>query len=187
MRAMRKASFLGFVLALGLAALLACGPKKQPPKEPAVTETVSDAGAEDADAEPPKPKSLLDRLGGEDGIAKVVDTLVKNVAADNKINKRFAKLKGDKLDKFKSNVVAFICDAASPDGAPACNYAGKNMKDAHKGMKIKEDEWTAFVQDLKSALDENKVPQADQDDLIALLGPLHDDVVEVKAKEKPKK
>ncbi|HEY8079438.1 MAG TPA: group 1 truncated hemoglobin [Labilithrix sp.] len=183
---MRKPSFVGLVVVLGLAGFVACGPKKQPPKEPAVTETVTDAGADDADAEPPKPKALIDRLGGKDGIAKVVDTFVKNVAADNKINKRFAKLKGDKMDKFKSNLIAFICDAASPDGQPQCNYAGKNMKDAHHGMKIKEDEWSAIVADLKSALDENKVPQADQDDLIALIGPLHDDIVEVKPKEKKK-
>ena len=39
--------------------------------------------------------------------------------------------------------------------------------------------------DLKSALEENKVASVDQDDLFALLGPMHDDVVEVKPREKP--
>jgi hemoglobin len=188
MRAMRKGLLLSFLLSIGLAGFVACGPKKTPPKEPAISETVSDGGADDAaPAEPPKPKALVERLGGREGIAKVVDTFVKNVAADNKINKRFAKLTGAKLEKFKTNITDQICEAASPEGAPVCKYAGKNMKDAHKGMKIKEEEWQALVADLKSALEENKVPSTDQDDLFALLGPMHDDIVEVKAKPGGKK
>jgi hemoglobin len=177
---------LGLLLAVGLTGFVGCGAKKPPPKEPAISETVTDAGAEaNVDAEPPKPKALVERLGGREGIAKVVETFVKNVAADNKINKRFAKLKGDKLDKFKSLLTDQICEAASPDGNFVCKYTGKSMKEAHKGMRIREEEWQALVSDLKSALEENKVASVDQDDLFALLGPMHDDVVEVKPREKP--
>src|SRR4051812_8963628 len=123
MRAMRKGLLLTFLLSIGLAGFVACGPKKTPPKEPAISETVSDGGADDAaPAEPPKPKALVERLGGREGIAKVVDTFVKNVAADNKINKRFAKVTGAKLEKFKANLTDQICEAASPEGAPVCKY-----------------------------------------------------------------
>ena len=156
-------------------AVFACGPsKKPPPKEPAVTETIADAGVEEE--APPPPKSLYEKLGKKEGIAKVVDTLMKNVAADAKINKRFAKLKGKALDDFKQKVVELVCQSTGGD----CTYSGKNMKDAHKGMKIKEDEWNAFLADLKAALDENNVASDDQADLMALLGPMHDDMVEVK-------
>lgn len=156
-------------------AVFACGPsKKPPPKEPAVTETITDAGVEEEAA--PPPKSLYERLGGKEAIAKVVDTLMKNVAADAKINKRFAKLKGKQLEDFKQKVVDQICEATGGD----CQYSGKSMKDAHKGMKIKEDEWNAFVADLKAALDEHNVASDDQADLMALLGPMHDDIVEAK-------
>ena len=176
------------VLLVGLGALIACGGKKPPPKEPNITETVADAGADDAaaEAEAPKPKSLIERLGGKEAIAKVVDTFIKNVAADNKINKRFAKLKGDKLEKFKASLTDQICEAASPPENPVCKYNGKNMKDAHKGMKIKEEEWNALVLDLKAALEENKVGDTEQSDLISLLAPMKDDVV-VEAKPKGEK
>jgi hemoglobin len=185
MQAMRKGLIVSFVLMIGLAGFAGCGAKKTPPKEPAIAETVTDAGPEDAaPPEPPKPKALVERLGGREGISKVVDTFVKNVAADTKIAKRFKGLKGDKLEKFKANLTDQICEAASPEGAPVCKYNGKSMKDAHKGLRIKEDEWQALVSDLKSALEENKVPSTDQDDLFALLGPIHDDVVEVKPKPK---
>jgi hemoglobin len=171
--------FTAAILASFGIAVFACGPaKKPPPKEPAVTETIADAGVEEEAA--PPPKSLYERLGKKEAIAKVVDTLMKNVAADAKINKRFKGLTGKKLDDFKTKVVDQICEATGGD----CKYAGKDMKTGHKGMKIKEDEWNAFVADLKAALDENNVSGDDQADLMALLGPMHDDIVEVKAPAK---
>jgi hemoglobin len=171
--------FVAAILASFGSAIFACGPsKKPPPKEPAHTETIADAGVEEEAA--PPPKSLYERLGKKEAIAKVVDTLMKNVAADAKINKRFAKLKGKPLDDFKAKIVDQICEATGGE----CKYAGKPMKDAHKGMKIKEDEWNAFLADLKAALDENNVSGDDQADLMSLLGPLKDDIVEQKAPAK---
>ena len=58
------------------------------------------------------------------------------------------------------------------------------MKEAHKGMKITEAEWNATVSALKAALDENKVAENEQNDLIAAIAPMKDDIVEGK---KPKK
>jgi hemoglobin len=136
--------------------------------------TIADAGVEEEAAPPPKP--LFERLGGKEGLTKVVDTLMKNVAADAKINKRFAKLKGKTLEDFKQKLVDFICKGLEGP----CEYAGKNMKDAHKGMKIKEDEWNAFLADLKAALDENNVGAEEQADLMAILAPMHDEIVETK-------
>lgn len=159
-------------------AVFACGPsKKPPPKEPAHTETVADAGVEEEAA--PPPKSLYERLGGKEGLAKVIDTLMKNVAADAKINKRFAALKGKKLDDFKQKVADFICKQAQGD----CTYAGKDMKEAHKGMKIKDDEWNAFLADFKAALDEHNVSGDDQAELVSYLGPMKEEIVEVKPKK----
>ena len=50
------------------------------------------------------------------------------------------------------------------------------------GMKITEAEWNATVSALKAALDENKVGENEQNDLIAALAPMKDDIVEVKPK-----
>lgn len=163
------------LLVSGVAAFAACAAKKPPPPmEPTITETVTDAGAdEDADAEPPPPQSLYDRLGGKEAIAKVVDTFVKNVSADNKVKKRFKKLKGDKLEKFKEALVNQLCQATGGD----CTYEGKSMKEVHKGLKIKEAEWNAVVMDLKAALEENEVGETEQSDLIAILAPMKDDIV----------
>jgi hemoglobin len=165
------------VLGAGLVGLAACG--KPAPKEPMITETVADAGPETA-PEPPKPKSLFERLGGKEGITKVVDAFITNCVHNDVIKKRFTKLSKEKVDKLKSNLVDQICKESGGD----CEYAGKSMKDSHKGMKITEAEWNATVSALKAALDENKVAENEQNDLIAAIAPMKDDIVDAKPKKK---
>lgn len=180
-----------FALALGAAGLVvvACAGKKPPPKEPPHTETVADAGPE-LDAAPPAPKSLYERLGKDEGIAKFVDTFVKNLSADTKFNKRIATVKGPKLDKLKKDLVDQICvESGGPEAGAECKYEGRFMKEAlgAKG-KLKEEEWTAMLLDLRTALEEHQIGDNEQQDLAAALGKFRDDAVDVKgAKPAPKK
>ena len=166
------------ILGAGLVSLAACG-KKPPPKEPMITETVADAGPEPP-PEPPKPKSLFERLGGKEGITKVVDAFINNCVHNDVIKKRFAKLSKDKVEKFRGHLIDQICKESGGE----CEYTGKSMKDAHKGMKITDAEWNATVSALKAALDENKVAENEQNDLIAAIAPMKEDIVEVKPKGK---
>ena len=55
---------------------------------------------------PTQQKSLYDRLGGKDAIVAVVDDFVGNVAADNRINRYFAKTD---IPRLKRNLVDQIC------------------------------------------------------------------------------
>lgn len=161
---------------------MSCG-GKTPPKEPVVDETVADAGVEDAaPAEPPAPKSLYERVGGKEMLAKIGDSFLKNVQANDVIKKRFAKLpKGkDKLAKFSQDLVDRLCREAGGD----CAGGGDDAKPADKGTKITEAEWTAFVSAFKAALDEHEIGETEQDDFIALLAPMHDELVDAKSKGK---
>jgi truncated hemoglobin YjbI len=170
------------IAAAGLVAV-ACASKKPPPKEPPHTETISDAGAEDADAEPPKPLSLFERLGKQEGIAQFVDTFVKNLSADSKFNKRIAGIKGAKLDKLKKDLVDQICvESGGPEAGAECKYEGRFMKEALGAKtKLKEEEWTAMLLDLRTALEEHKIGDNEQQDLASALGKFRDDAVDVKA------
>ena len=167
-----------FVAAFGT--IVACGAKK-PPKPVETTPTAEDAGApvEDA-APPPVQKSLFERLGGKEGITKVVDAFINNCVHNDVIKKRFAKLSKDKVEKFRGHLIDQICKESGGE----CEYTGKSMKDAHKGMKITDAEWNATVSALKAALDENKVAENEQNDLIAAIAPMKEDIVEVKPKGK---
>jgi hemoglobin len=159
----------------------ACGSKKPPkPMEPSTTDTMADGGADAAeDAAPPAPKTLFDRLGGKDAIAAVVDSFIKNASADPAIKKLFAKTTGPKLDHLKQVLIEQICEAS---GGP-CKYSGKDMKAAHKGMGLTEAHWDAFVNDFTLALDENKVGEKEKSEVFAMIAPMHDDIVEKKAKK----
>ena len=164
---------------VAFAALVACGAKKPPmPTEPPVAEVVADAGEPAAEDAAP-PSTLYDRLGGKDGVAAVVDSFAKNVLTDPRVNKPFKKSK-DGLEHFKQMMEEQICQLA----AGPCQYSGKPMKDAHKGMGISDAQFDAVVEDLKLALDEKGVSEQDKSELFAAIAPMKGDIVEKKGKKK---
>ena len=183
---MRASTVYALILASAGMAIFACASKPPPPKEPAHTETVSDAGA-DADAAPPPPKSLYERLGKSDGITKIVDALTKNLQADTKFNKRLAAIKGPKLEKLKKDLVDQICvESGGAEAGADCKYEGRFMKEALGAKtKIKEEEWNAILLDLRTALEENGIKEGEQGDLTAALGKFRDDVVIAAPAKKP--
>lgn len=118
----------------------------------------------------PQP-TLYDRLGGKPAIVAVVDDFVANVAADNRINHFFAHTD---IPHLKAELVDQICAGT---GGP-CQYTGRSMKEAHQGMGVSGDDFNALVQDLQKSLNKFKVPDKDQGDLLAVLGPMKSDIVE---------
>ena len=119
------------------------------------------------------PPTLYKRLGGREGIAIVVGDFVTNMAGDSRVNARLKDMKPADVEKLKSNLADQICDAT---GGP-CSYLGRDMKTAHKGMKITDAEWSATVENLSKALDKNKVDAKDKSELLGMLGPMKADIV----------
>jgi hemoglobin len=117
-------------------------------------------------------KSLYERLGGKDAITAVVDDFVANVAADARINARFAKTN---IPRLKQMLVDQVCQAT---GGP-CTYTGRSMRDAHRGMNITEAEFNALVEDLTRSLDKFKVPEREKTELLTALGGMKGDIVGV--------
>jgi hemoglobin len=118
--------------------------------------------------------SLYDRLGGINAITAVVENFRDRVAADNRINQKFAKTD---LGRLRKMLIDQVCEAA---GGP-CRYSGRSMKDAHAGMKVTSGEFDALVQDLVATLDQFKVGKKEQGEILAVLGPLKADIVEVES------
>lgn len=114
--------------------------------------------------------SLYDRLGQKPAITAVVDDFVGNVAADTRINSFFAKTD---LPHLKQMLVEQICQAT---GGP-CTYTGKDMRTAHEGMNITDDQFNALVEDLVKSLDKFKVGKREKDELIGALAPMKGDIV----------
>ncbi len=117
-------------------------------------------------------RSLYERLGGVGAIQAVVTKFINNVGADKRINGRFSTTDLKQLNK---HLVDQVCQAS---GGP-CTYTGRDMKTTHKGMKITTADFNALVEDLVKALDTFNVGKQEKDELLAVLGPMKKDIVEV--------
>ena len=119
---------------------------------------------------------LYDRLGGLDAITAVVDSFVARCAADDRINRKFARTDVPRLKKM---LVDQVCEAT---GGP-CTYSGRDMRETHDGMGVTAGEFDALVEDLGATLEEFSVPAAEQAELVGILGPFRGEIVEVESPE----
>ena len=120
--------------------------------------------------------SLYERLGGLDAITAVVDSFVARAAGDDRINQKFARTD---LPRLKKEFTDQLCEAT---GGP-CTYTGRSMLDTHAGMKVTDGEFDAVIAGLEATFDEFKVPAQEQRELLDLLLPMRNDIVEVKSPE----
>ena len=115
-------------------------------------------------------QTLYQRLGGKPAITAVVDEFVANIAGDARINRRFAKTE---IPELKMKLVDQICAGT---GGP-CTYTGDDMKTVHRGMRIRDYEFDALVEDLVKALDKFNMPAKEKGEVLAILGPMKADIV----------
>ena len=84
-------------------------------------------------------KTLYERLGGADGIARLVDDAVDAHLSNPEVKTRFENTKD--IEHAKKMSREFFCAGA---GGPE-TYTGRDMRTAHKGMNISEQEYVAVV------------------------------------------
>ena len=127
--------------------------------------------------EKPSTKTLWERLGGEPAVKAVVHDFVATAAADKKVN--FTRNGKYKLDeKGIANLEKTLVELISQTTGGPLKYTGKSMKEAHKGMGITDSEFDALAADLVETLKKYKVPQADIDELVKIVGSTRGDIVE---------
>ena len=120
--------------------------------------------------------SLYKRLGGYDALAAVTDDFIGRLAGDPQLGRFFAGHSSDSLKRIRQLVVDQLCAAT---GGP-CVYIGRDMKTAHAGMGITEQNWQASVRHLVATLDKFKVPPKEKAEVLAAIGGLKTDIVESK-------
>ena len=118
-------------------------------------------------------ETLYHRLGGYDAIAAVTDDFIGRLATDSQLKRFFAGLSVDSQKRLRQHVVDFLCSAT---GGP-CVYTGRDMKTAHTGLGITEEDWNATVNDLVATLDKFKVPQREKNDVLGAISGLKGDIV----------
>lgn len=115
-------------------------------------------------------RSLYDDLGGEAGVAALVESLLLRISDDPRIAHQFAT--ADILH-LNDKLVEQICHVA--DGP--CAYTGKSMAETHASLTISHADFNAMVEDLMGAMDDRGVARSAQNRLLARLAVMRPEIV----------
>lgn len=121
----------------------------------------------------PAEASLYQRLGGYDALSAVTEDFLGRMAADPQLKRFFTGFNESSLKRIRQHIVDFLCQAT---GGP-CLYHGQDMKTAHTGLHISEQDWNAAVTDLTATFDKFKVPQKERGEVVAAISGLKGDIV----------
>jgi hemoglobin len=119
-------------------------------------------------------KTLYARLGGYDAIAAVSENLVSRLMADPLLGRFWAHRGEDGLRRELQLLVDFLCHVA---GGPMY-YTGRDMKTSHRGMRITEADWSAFMTHVDATMDHFKVPATERAEVVAFVQSTKGDMVE---------
>lgn len=119
--------------------------------------------------------SLYERLGGYEGIRKIVEDIGEAHLANPAIQARYRPIASDpeKWEAIKKSLCDFI---AAGTGGPE-EYNGPNMLEVHRGMNVSEREFLAAVDDIMMGLDKNGVDEESKKDMLAIAYSLKDEII----------
>lgn len=117
--------------------------------------------------------SLYERLGRQDGIARIVDDVMAAHLANPLVKSRFSNISD--MDHARQMAVQFFCVGS---GGPH-TYTGRDMLSAHRGMNISEQEYIAVMDDIVGALRKHEVDDGTRGEVVAILYSLKDQIVRV--------
>jgi hemoglobin len=152
------------LLPLLVACLVGCATTKTAENKP-------DDTAPAAEVKAASKKPLFERLGGKPAIEAVIDDFLGRVSQDSTINSGFAVAH---VPRVRQRLIELVCVGS---GGP-CTYSGRDMTTAHAGQGITGAQFDALVGHLVATLDKFKVPAAEKNELLGVLGPMRPAIVE---------
>lgn len=119
---------------------------------------------------PVRAGTLYDQLGGQEGITRIVAGMYRHVLSDPRVRAKF-----DNIDTayIQRQLVQQICEVS---GGP-CHYRGPSMHGGHAGLGITDRDFNAVVEDLQDGMAEADTPFGAQGRLLAVLAPMHAQIV----------
>jgi hemoglobin len=110
-------------------------------------------------------------LGGHEGIVAIVDRFLVELSDDPIVADDF---RDSDIERFREKLIEQLCNLS---GGP-CEYTGDTMTQVHNGMGVDDAEFNHLVQDLIDAMNHVGTSPGAQNRLLALLAPMHGDIVE---------
>lgn len=118
---------------------------------------------------------LYQRLGGAEGIAKLVEDTVEAHMRNPLIMARFLpyRERREELEAAKAHLRNFF---GMGSGGPE-TYTGRSMLDAHRGMNISAAEYIAAVDDILATLDKHGIDAETRREVLAIAYSLKDEIM----------
>lgn len=113
---------------------------------------------------------LYAAFGEQAGIRVLMDDFVARLKAEPRFGRLFKDTKPEVLSERLTEQVCVL------SGGP-CKYQGASMKDSHADMGITRAEFNLLVEVLQQAMEARGIPFTRQNQLLALLAPMHRDVI----------
>ncbi|MGI4977293.1 MAG: group I truncated hemoglobin [Janthinobacterium lividum] len=114
--------------------------------------------------------TLFADLGGHDGVSRIVDAAAATWLADDRIKDTFADANVPRLRRLLYDQICHITGGG-------CDYRGQDMARAHRGLHLHTAQFNALAEDLQTAMDRLGIASSTQNRLVALLAPMHRDIV----------
>jgi len=126
--------------------------------------------------------SLYERLGGEGAIRAVVDDLTERAGRDPRIN--FARMgmpteweaTPANAEHFKRQMTAFLVARAGGPG----EYGGRDMRSAHRGMRIAQSEFNALLEDAERSMQAQGIAEPERRDFLKIFESYRAEIVEAR-------
>src|SRR5437762_11356434 len=118
--------------------------------------------------------TLYHRLGGYDAMVAVVDDLLARLKADAQLGRFWQHRGEDGVLRERQLLINFLC--ASAGGR--LMYVGRDMKTAHKGMRVNESDWQEVIGHVEATLATFEVPVGERTAVLGFVGGLKADIVE---------
>ena len=116
--------------------------------------------------------SLYQAFGAKQGLTELVEDFHARLLADARTGPHFKPVNPKHI---KEQLTEQFCAVT---GGP-CMYKGADMKSAHSNLDIKKSDFNALVEVLQQSMDAKGIPFGTQNKLLALLAPMHRDVITV--------
>jgi hemoglobin len=116
---------------------------------------------------------LYQAFGEREGLRALMDDFVVRLKADARIGEQFRETN---LDNLAKSLTEQLCHLS---GGP-CTYNGPDMKTAHAHLDITRAHFNALVEVLQQSMDAKGIPFTRQNQMLALLAPMHRDTITVR-------
>lgn len=113
---------------------------------------------------------IYKEFGEKSGLVKIMDDFMVNLLKDPRTKPSFENVDQIRIKEQLVDQFCFILNGP-------CEYKGAKMKPIHANVGINRENFNALVEQLQFAMDKNNVPFRAQNKLLAVLAPMHRDII----------